>query len=146
MSTRQPLSSQMGGFVLGPRTGLQAGPASGRWVRVAPFDSLPMREGRLVVVGDLEIALFRISDGSGDRVLALESRCPHRGGPLNDGIVTGLAVVCPLHAWKVGLQTGTVERPAGTAACIQTYATRVDRGVVLLKVPPEPASPGERIA
>jgi nitrite reductase (NADH) small subunit len=73
----------------------------------------------------------------GDRFLAVDNRCPHRGGPLCDGIVAGRAVVCPLHAWKVELDTGAVERPAEAAACVRTYATRIERGVVLLEVPRE---------
>ena len=54
----------------------------------------------------------------GDRFLATDNRCPHKGGPLCDGIVAGDSVVCPLHAWKVRLDTGTVERPASKDACV----------------------------
>ena len=67
--------------------------------------------------------------------VAVENRCPHQGGPLADGIVTGCAVVCPLHAWKVRLDTGEVERPAGMADCVRTYPTRVEGGVVLVELP-----------
>src|SRR5262249_50324666 len=52
-----------------------------------------------------------------------------------DGIVTGAAVVCPLHAWKVNLATGTVERPEGVNACVQTYPIRVEDEVILLGLP-----------
>jgi nitrite reductase (NADH) small subunit len=54
--------------------------------------------------GDREIAIFNL----GDRFLAVDNRCPHKGGPLSDGIVSGATVVCPLHAWKVNLETGSV--------------------------------------
>ena len=83
-----------------------------------------------MIVGTREIALFNL----GDRFLATENRCPHRGGPLCDGIVTGTAVVCPLHAWKINLETGGVDRPAGSDACVRTYPTRVEDGVVLIDV------------
>jgi len=83
-----------------------------------------------VVVGDRTIAVFNL----GGRFLAVESRCPHRGGPLADGIVTGNSVVCPLHGWKINLQHGNVERPAETPACVRTFATRVEAGTLLLEV------------
>ena len=52
----------------------------------------------------------------GDRFLATDNQCPHKGGPLADGIVTGTSVVCPLHAWKINLEDGRVERPSGSSA------------------------------
>ena len=61
-----------------------------QWIRVTAVENLPLREGRAVTLGDREIALFNL----GDRVLATDNRCPHKGGPLCDGIVTGDAVVC----------------------------------------------------
>ena len=102
-----------------------------RWVRVTACENIPPREGRAARVGDREIAIFNL----GERFLALENRCPHEGGPLCDGIVAGTAVVCPLHAWKVDLETGTVVRPASDRACVATYPTRVEAGVVLVEVP-----------
>jgi len=105
-----------------------------RWIRVTACDNVPPREGRAAKIGDREIAIFNL----GDRFLAVDNRCPHRGGPLSDGIVAGHAVVCPLHAWKVCLEIGAVERPANMSACLQTYATRVDAGVVLVEWPAQP--------
>jgi len=102
-----------------------------RWVRLTSCASIPPREGREVVVGGRHIAVFNL----GDRFFATDNRCPHRGGPLCDGIVTGAAVVCPLHAWKVNLATGTVERPEGANACVQTYPLRVENDVILLGLP-----------
>jgi nitrite reductase (NADH) small subunit len=105
---------------------------SEHWVRMARTGELPLREGRVAMVGDLEIALFHL----GDRVLAVDNRCPHEGGPLCDGIVTGESVVCPLHAWKVRLGDGQVERPAaGKNHCVRTYETRVEDGIVAIRVP-----------
>ena len=101
------------------------------WIRVAALDGVPPREGRAVEIGEREIALFNL----GDRFLAVDNRCPHRAGPLADGIVSGNAVVCPLHAWKVCLETGDVERPAGSAGCVRTYPTKVESGIVWIEVP-----------
>ena len=103
------------------------------WIRITPSENIPPREGRAVNVGGREIAIFNI----GDRFLAVDGRCPHKGGPLCDGIVAGETVVCPLHAWKIGLTTGDVERPTGITACVHTYPTRLEHGIVLIELPLE---------
>ena len=97
-----------------------------RWIRVARCESIPPREGRAALINGKEIAIFNL----GDRFLAVDNRCPHQSGPLCDGIVAGDAVVCPLHAWKVNLETGTVMRPVDQNDCLRTYAIRVDGGVI----------------
>ena len=99
-----------------------------RWVRITTIDNIPPREGRAVMLDGREIAIFNL----GDRFFATDNQCPHKGGPLCDGIVAGDAVVCPLHAWKVRLDTGHVERPAAASQCVATYPTRVEEGVILL--------------
>jgi nitrite reductase (NADH) small subunit len=98
------------------------------WIRIGSCDSIPVREGRAVQLGDREIAIFNL----GGRFLAIDNQCPHQRGPLADGIVSGGSVVCPLHAWKVDLATGTVERPAATASCVRSYTVRVQDDVVML--------------
>jgi len=98
------------------------------WIRIAAPQSIPPREGRRVRLGGRDIAIFNL----GDRFLAIDNRCPHQEGPLCDGIVTGTAVVCPLHAWKISLETGAVERPEGAARSVQTYPVRVVEGVIEL--------------
>lgn len=105
------------------------------WIRITGCENIPAREGRAVTIGDREIALFNV----GDRFLAVDGRCPHKGGPLCDGIVAGNTVVCPLHAWKIGLETGEVERPTGVRACVHTYATRVENGIVSVAFPRQTA-------
>jgi nitrite reductase (NADH) small subunit len=101
------------------------------WVRVTACESIPLREGRAVSLGGREIAIFNL----GDRFLATDNECPHQGGPLCDGIVAGDSVVCPLHAWKVRLDTGEVERPSQRQRCVTTYPTRIEGGIVLLGLP-----------
>jgi nitrite reductase (NADH) small subunit len=103
-----------------------------RWVRVTSIDNIPVREGRPALVGDLEIAIFNMANG---RFLAAENLCPHKGGPICDGIVTGVSVVCPLHQWKCNLETGGVERPANQDACLKIYPLRVEDGVISIEVP-----------
>ena len=99
------------------------------WIKIATCDSIPPREGRAAVIGDRQIAIFNL----GDRFLAVDNQCPHQSGPLCDGIVAGDAVVCPLHQWKVNLETGAVARPVDKEECIRTYATRVDEGVISIE-------------
>jgi nitrite reductase (NADH) small subunit len=119
-----------------------------RWLRITASANIPPREGRAVVVGGREIALFNLGPstplgtspstalGTPDRFLATDNRCPHQGGPLCDGIVTGTSVVCPLHAWKVSLASGAVERPANARDhCVATYPVRVEHGIVLIGLP-----------
>jgi len=102
------------------------------WVRVTTTDNIPPREGRPVTIGSREIAIFNL----GDKFLATDNQCPHQGGPLCDGIVTGESVVCPLHAWKVNLANGSVERPAqGKEHCVTTYPVRVEDSVVVVGLP-----------
>ena len=106
------------------------------WMRITECSNIPAREGRTTTIGDRTIAIFNL----GDRFLAIDNRCPHKGGPLGDGIIAGDSVVCPLHAWKICLETGTVQRPAATAACVRTYETRVADGVILLALPSDGAA------
>jgi nitrite reductase (NADH) small subunit len=103
---------------------------SDTWVRITNCENIPLREGRVVDVKGVEIAIFNL----GDRFLAVRNRCPHQGGPLADGIVSGSTVVCPLHAWKVELESGAVVRPGDSAHCVRTFQTRVDQGVVLFNL------------
>jgi len=102
-----------------------------KWIRITHCDNIPLREGRSVKVGSREIAIFNL----GDRFLAVDNRCPHKGGPLSEGIVSGTTVVCPLHAWKVDLECGAVKKPADVQVCVKTFRTRVEAGTVLLEVP-----------
>ena len=110
------------------------------WIRVTLVENVPPREGRAVVIAGREIALFNLGPasalGAADHFLATDNQCPHQGGPLCDGIVTGSSVVCPLHAWKVNLASGQVERPThGKDHCVTTYPARVEDGVVLIGLP-----------
>ena len=100
------------------------------WIRVTSVDSIPVREGRAIQLGGREIAIFNLAD----RFVAIDNECPHRGGPLCDGIVSGTTVVCPLHGWKISLETGLVNKP-DIPLCLQTYETRVDNGVIVVELP-----------
>ena len=73
-----------------------------KWFRVAPAGAIPEKEGRRVEYGPYVAAVFNL----GGEYLAVENQCPHKGGPLADGIVAGKNVFCPLHNWKISLENG----------------------------------------
>jgi nitrite reductase (NADH) small subunit len=73
------------------------------------------------------VAVFRNAD---DKVFALLDRCPHKGGPLSQGIVFGDSVACPLHNWTIGLADGCAKAP--DAGCTQRFAVKLDGGQVFL--------------
>lgn len=106
-----------------------------KWVGITQVENIPLREGRAVQIAGHDIAIFNL----GDRFLAVENKCPHRGGPLADGIVSGSTVVCPLHAWKVDLLSGEVLNRQD-AQCVRTFPIRVDRGIVSVEIASEPAA------
>ena len=109
------------------------------WTRIAYCRDIPLREGRAVNIGGREIAIFNL----GDRFLAVDNRCPHKGGPLADGIVSGTHVVCPLHAWKLSLETGRGANGPSAASCVETFRTRVEDGIVILELSVERAQTGQ---
>jgi nitrite reductase (NADH) small subunit len=102
-----------------------------QWVRVTNCSNIPLREGRSVRIGSREIAIFNL----GDRFLAVENRCPHKGGPLSEGIVSGNVVVCPLHSWKIDLECGAVKKPTDVLTCAKIFSTRVEDGIVSIEMP-----------
>jgi nitrite reductase (NADH) small subunit len=100
-----------------------------KWIRITSVENIPLREGRSVRIGDDEIAIFNL----GGRYVAVDNSCPHRGGPLCDGIVSGDTVVCPLHGWKISLETGNVLKPE-VSVRVETYPVLVEDGVIRVQV------------
>jgi len=74
-----------------------------RWIKIGSLNDIPRRGARCVATPRGKIAVFRTGD---DQAFAIVDRCPHKGGPLSQGIVHGTAVTCPLHNWVVSLETG----------------------------------------
>jgi nitrite reductase (NADH) small subunit len=102
--------------------------AAPAWVAVCRVEDVPRTGARRVArPGLIDVAVFRTGD---DRLFALLDRCPHRGGPLSQGIVFGESVACPLHGWTIGLATGTAREP--DVGCTPAFALRVEDGVVHL--------------
>jgi nitrite reductase (NADH) small subunit len=101
-------------------------------IDVGPLAALPERGARCVRVGGVAIAVFRTSTG---QVFALRDQCPHRGGPLSQGIVHGTRVTCPLHDWVIDLATGCAT--GADEGATPTFAARIVDGRVVLDVPAE---------
>ncbi|NZA26271.1 nitrite reductase small subunit NirD [Luteimonas sp. SJ-92] len=99
------------------------------WLAVCGRDEIPRLGARVVRPdGGEDIALFRSGD---DHVFAVVDRCPHRGGPLSQGIVHGRSVTCPLHGWDIGLEDGQAAAP--DVGCTRTLQVRELDGRIYLR-------------
>lgn len=106
------------------------------WLWVGSLEHIPPLGARIVRVADDTIAVFRTAD---DQLYALSDRCPHRGGPLSQGIVFGHQVACPLHDWVIDLPSGCAMGP--DEGCTHTYALKVEKGEVFVALPRTPVAP-----
>jgi nitrite reductase (NADH) small subunit len=89
------------------------------WTDIGHLADIPPLGSRIVTTAKGDIAVFRTAD---DEVFALEDRCPHKGGPLSQGIVHGRSVTCPLHGWVLGLEDGAAKAP--DSGCAHRVAAR----------------------
>lgn len=99
------------------------------WMQIGKLDDIPRQGSRIVNTAQGEIALFRSVD---DQVFALNNRCPHKGGPLAQGMVHGKRVTCPLHSWVIELESG--EAVAPDVGCAHRHAIKVEGDKVFLQV------------
>jgi len=99
------------------------------WIDIGPLADIPPLGARVVRTDGGDIAVFRTND---DEVFALDDKCPHRGGPLSQGIVHGKSVTCPLHNWVLELGSGQAVAPDD--GCVTTYAVRLEGGQVFLQI------------
>jgi nitrite reductase (NADH) small subunit len=106
------------------------------WIRVTEIQNLPHREGRQVKCGSLDLALFNL----GERVVAMENRCPHQHGPLADGIVSThegrVTVTCPLHTRRICVDSGVQVKPLTEGPCLKVFPAKVEDGVVMVDITP----------
>jgi nitrite reductase (NADH) small subunit len=93
-------------------------------------DEIPIGQGRPFVVGDRRVAVFRSRTGT---FFATDDRCPHKGGPLADGVLVGDQIVCPLHAFRFRAGSGECDQPGVCA--VQTYPVEVNGNDVVVTVP-----------
>ncbi|QDA35940.1 nitrite reductase small subunit NirD (plasmid) [Paracoccus liaowanqingii] len=96
-------------------------------IDIAALEDIPPQGARVVRTPQGCVAVFRTAD---DRVFALDDRCPHKGGPLSEGIVHGTSVTCPLHNWVFDMATGQAQ--GADSGAVATHAVRVEGGRILL--------------
>jgi len=97
------------------------------WIEIAALEEIPRLGARVVKTDTVEIAVFRTAS---DEVFALKDECPHRKGPLSQGIVHDTTVTCPLHNWKIDLASGKAKAP--DEGCTRSYPVKVENGRVYL--------------
>ena len=98
------------------------------WLDIGTVAEVPYRGSRIVKTARGDIAIFKAMDG---RIFALWDKCPHKGGPLSQGIVNGHSVTCPLHNWVIGLETGEVQGP--DKGCARKVAVKVEDNRIYLE-------------
>ncbi len=110
----------------------------GEWIEVGRLDDIPRQGARVVRRAEGDIALFRTLD---DEVFALRDQCPHKGGPLSQGIVHGKRVACPLHDWKISLDSGQAVAP--DEGCAARFPVRMEGDLLFLSLKPEEGCPNQ---
>jgi nitrite reductase (NADH) small subunit len=111
-----------------PRSPAAGAASGGDFTEVCALDDIPPLGARVIERNghpDGNVAVFRTAD---DRAFAVLDRCPHKGGPLSEGIVYGDRVACPLHNWSIELASGCASAP--DEGCARTYPVRIERGIV----------------
>jgi len=106
--------------------------AAENWIEVGVVTDIPKLGARVVRTADGDIAVFRTAD---DEVFALRDKCPHKGGPLSQGIVHGKRVACPLHDWKIHLDSGMAVAP--DEGCAARFPVTVEGGRIMLSLTPD---------
>lgn len=99
------------------------------WTPIGSITDIPRRGARCVATPAGKIAVFRTAE---DRVFALADHCPHKGGPLSQGIVHGAAVTCPLHNWVISLETG--KALGADEGSVRTIHVKVDGEELLIDI------------
>jgi nitrite reductase (NADH) small subunit len=107
------------------------------WIDIGPIDTIPPKGARVIKAAHADIAVFRTAL---DEVFAINDRCPHKGGPLSQGIVFDNRVACPLHDWVIDLETGEATGP--DQGCAGSYPVKVENGRVFLELAEPMAAKG----
>lgn len=100
-----------------------------QWTRICAIEDIPVLGARRVEVAGIHVAIFRTAN---DEIYALRDHCPHKGGPLSQGIVHGFEVTCPLHGWVIGLRDGAAVAP--DTGCTIPYEVRQKDGEIWLQL------------
>ncbi len=99
------------------------------WTLIGSINDIPRRGARCVMTPQGKIAVFRTME---DQVFAIDDQCPHKGGPLSQGIVHGASVTCPLHSWVISLETG--KALGADEGSVKTIEVRLDGDRILARI------------
>ncbi|MCI0508253.1 MAG: nitrite reductase small subunit NirD [Gammaproteobacteria bacterium] len=99
------------------------------WIEVGTIADIPRLGARVVNTDEGDIAVFRTA---ADEIFAVRDRCPHKGGPLSQGIVHDRSVTCPLHNWVLGLDDGVAKAP--DEGCVKTYPVKIEADTIFLMI------------
>lgn len=97
------------------------------WIELGSLTAVPVRGSRCVNTPSGKIAVFRTAE---NEIYAIENRCPHKGGPLSEGIVHGASVTCPLHNWVFDLASGQAQ--GADEGSVRTYPVKVENGLIYI--------------
>lgn|SRR5215217_4871645 len=97
------------------------------WIDIGDLNDVPRRGARCIKTPLGKIAVFRTAE---DQVFAIDDQCPHKGGPLSQGIVHGAQVTCPLHNWVFSLETGVAQ--GADDGAVRTYPLRLHNSRILI--------------
>lgn len=98
-----------------------------QWIAIGQVSDIPQRGARCIKTPHGKVAVFRTGDG---RLFAIDDHCPHKGGPLSEGIVHGASVTCPLHNWVISLETGKAQGADGGS--VRTIPIRLDGDTIYI--------------
>jgi nitrite reductase (NADH) small subunit len=101
--------------------------APNNWIEIGVLSDVPRRGARCITTAMGKIAVFRTAS---DEVFAVDDKCPHKGGPLSQGIIHGAQVTCPLHNWVFSLQTGKAQ--GADEGAVRTYPMRTENGCLFI--------------
>ncbi len=102
---------------------------TGHWTRIGTISDIPVKGARCVKLGTKTIAVFRTVK---DEVFALEDKCPHKNGPLSQGIVHDNCVTCPLHNWVISLSTG--EAQGADEGAVRSFSIKLEGDDILIDI------------
>ncbi len=102
------------------------------WIEIGQVNDIPKLGARVVKTEQGNIGIFRTGE---DEIFALRDECPHKGGPLSQGIVHGKKVTCPLHNWNINLDSG--EAIAPDEGCAASFPVRIEGTTIYLSLSPK---------
>ncbi len=106
------------------------------WIEIGTLNDIPKLGARVVTAKENDIAVFRTAE---DKIFAVKDECPHKQGPLSQGIVHGNKVACPLHDWKIQLDSGVAVAP--DEGCTATYPIKMEGDKIMLSLVPNEGCP-----